>query len=480
MQRRSLSPSLRPMMTIPVALTIRPRVRGRGSSARPEEVMPEKIPEQAGGIVVRLPLDDLPDPERREPERPGEVGQEGRDRPVVGQEVTPARAEPVSGPPRTASDPGALPDEVDHPRLRDIPARPARAAGPAAEVHLLVVHEITFVEQADRLEDLAPDEEAGARDPVGRAGALGDGRGGDPPRQESGGQPEPQPPLQLAPDRVEAEGRALRRPVGLLEPGAGDPDLGARLHEFDERPQGPGPDDRVRVQQQDEAGRGGPSQGRPDRRVVAGGEPAVVRQRLNARPTFPAVLGDRGGEPPHRIVAGSAIDHDDPGLRQGAHLGLQRPEAVDRQAGGAVIDDDDQQGRRSATHPGPCLRGRDPARPDARPRSAARAAATRPSKRSSEGRIGAGGTPDPNGLAHLRKILAVRDNAGETSSGLVLEADRAGGRAGQTHLICKSLPVKDLGIVLPRTLNCNFLSYNNLRTWCVSPAFRPWYPQKEE
>src|SRR5512135_2541325 len=36
--------------------------------------------------------------------------------------------------------------------------------------------------------------------------------------------------------------------------------------------------------------------------------------------------------------------------------------------------------------------------------------------------------------------------------------------AGQTHLICKSLAVKDLGIVLPRTLNCNFLSYNNLRT----------------
>src|SRR5512143_2779085 len=41
---------------------------------------------------------------------------------------------------------------------------------------------------------------------------------------------------------------------------------------------------------------------------------------------------------------------------------------------------------------------------------------------------------------------------------------------GQTHLICKSLAVKDLGIVLPRTLNCNFLSYNNLRTWCVSPG----------
>src|SRR5512135_3023067 len=35
---------------------------------------------------------------------------------------------------------------------------------------------------------------------------------------------------------------------------------------------------------------------------------------------------------------------------------------------------------------------------------------------------------------------------------------------GQTHLICKPLAVKDLGIVLPRTLNCNFLSYNNLRT----------------
>ena len=34
--------------------------------------------------------------------------------------------------------------------------------------------------------------------------------------------------------------------------------------------------------------------------------------------------------------------------------------------------------------------------------------------------------------------------------------------AGQTHLIRKSLPVKGLGTVLSRTLNCNFLSYNNL------------------
>ncbi len=43
--------------------------------------------------------------------------------------------------------------------------------------------------------------------------------------------------------------------------------------------------------------------------------------------------------------------------------------------------------------------------------------------------------------------------------------------AGQTHLICKSLTGKNLGIVSPCTLNCNLLSHNNLRTWCVSPGW---------
>ena len=112
----------------------------------------------------------------READGPGEVGQERLGAAVVVEEVA-ARGPRTSRPAaRVCAGAGvgharALADQVDDPRRRHVPARPAGPARPAAEVDLLEVHEIALVEQADGLEDLAADDQAGPGDPVGRAGA---------------------------------------------------------------------------------------------------------------------------------------------------------------------------------------------------------------------------------------------------------------------------------------------------------------------
>ena len=96
-----------------------------------------------------------------------------------------------------------------------------------------------------------------AGNPVDRAGLPGDVRGDHPSRQDPGGEAEPQSPFQLTQDRGEAECRALRRPVGVVEPAPGDADVGMTLHESDQLSDRPRSGDRVGVQQEDIARRVG-------------------------------------------------------------------------------------------------------------------------------------------------------------------------------------------------------------------------------
>src|SRR5437879_2253490 len=116
---------------------------------------------------------------------------------------------------------GALPDEVHYPRLGDIPAGPARTIGPQAEIDLFVVDEIAFVQQADRIEDLAADDQARAGDPIDLASIPWDGRFHHPLSQELGNQAEARPALKLAEDRRESKRRPLWRAVGIFKPATG-------------------------------------------------------------------------------------------------------------------------------------------------------------------------------------------------------------------------------------------------------------------
>ncbi len=61
-----------------------------------------------------------------------------------------------------------MPAEVGDDGARDVDARPARLAQPAAQVHVLAVHEVRRVEADDGLEGLAAQQHAGAGQPPGR------------------------------------------------------------------------------------------------------------------------------------------------------------------------------------------------------------------------------------------------------------------------------------------------------------------------
>ena len=67
---------------------------------------------------------------------------------------------------------GRSPLLVDHPGRRLVEDGPTGAVQPPAEVHVLDVHEVSLVEAANRLEGVAPYEEARTRHPVRVAGPV--------------------------------------------------------------------------------------------------------------------------------------------------------------------------------------------------------------------------------------------------------------------------------------------------------------------
>jgi hypothetical protein len=78
-----------------------------------------------------------------------------------------------------------------------------------------------------------------------------DGWGDDPAFEQPGHQSELEVSLEFPERRSETKGRSLRRPVGVLQPTAGDPDSGILIHEIDEGLERIRTDNRIRVQQQD-------------------------------------------------------------------------------------------------------------------------------------------------------------------------------------------------------------------------------------
>ena len=121
----------------------------------------------------------------RKPSRPGHIGEQGAYRAEMFEEVVSSRLEPVLWPALAlrlfTGHAGTLAREMNDLGLRYIPAGPASMAGTKAEVRLLKIHEIVFVQEADRSRTL-PGERAGwPRRPVTRGRPTERG-GNDPPR----------------------------------------------------------------------------------------------------------------------------------------------------------------------------------------------------------------------------------------------------------------------------------------------------------
>src|SRR5213078_3884096 len=89
-------------------------------------------------------------------------------------------------------------DEVHNMAARHVPAAPSRAAGGATEIDFLEIHEELFVKQANILKNLAPDDHARARDPIGRTRLIRRRRRDDAAVQYSRNQPQAKPTLELA------------------------------------------------------------------------------------------------------------------------------------------------------------------------------------------------------------------------------------------------------------------------------------------
>ena len=189
--------------------------------------------------------------------------------------------------------------------------------------------------------------------------------------QEPGDRAEPEPPLQLA-----------RGPRGTGRPTAAACRRGApagsrpgrrrgAAEEVDQAPSAPG---RTTVSGlSSQTSPGGPAEARAGAiaTLLPAANPPFRGATTSDGPAAPAVLADRRGQPVGRVVARGVLDHHRPGPGRRGDLGLERPQAVDRQPGRPVIDDDDQErgglgsgpaARSIGPQPSPCLR-----RPDGEP-----------------------------------------------------------------------------------------------------------------
>ena len=109
---------------------------------------------------------------------------------------------------------------------RHIPSGPTVLLRIETEINIVEIRKIAFVEQADLFEHFAADHHARPGNPIGLENMIYDGRGDDPAFEQPGHQSELEVSLEFPERRSETKGRSLRRPVGVLQPTAGDPDRG--------------------------------------------------------------------------------------------------------------------------------------------------------------------------------------------------------------------------------------------------------------
>ena len=167
---------------------------------------------------------------------------------------------------------------MHHPAFRHVPALPSGAGRAQAEIHLLVVQEVVLAHQADLGQHLAPHHEAGAADPADAlwriAGRLHIGKAS----QDTAGRTEADFAFELAKRIGKPERARLHGSVRIFQPAAGDAGARIGIHEVHQRPRGPGPHIRVRVQQQRIVRRLAAGAKMLDSPVVGIGETAIHRK----------------------------------------------------------------------------------------------------------------------------------------------------------------------------------------------------------
>src|ERR1700704_2082379 len=106
---------------------------------------------------------------------------------------------------------------------RDIPGWPTVLLRVEAEINVIEVREIAFVEQTDFSKHFAADHHARARNPVGLESVVDDGGRHDPTCEHSGHQAQLEASFEFPKRRLKAEGRSLGGAVWVLQTTAGNP-----------------------------------------------------------------------------------------------------------------------------------------------------------------------------------------------------------------------------------------------------------------
>ena len=277
-----------------------------------------------------------------------QVGEHGVAQAEVLDEVAAARFEPVLRPARLS--PVAVGEarggaqHVQDPALRHIPALPAMALGLQAEVALLEIEEIAFVHQADVVEDLPPDHQGRARDPVGRMRVLLWLEMDDASWQQAFQQSDAQRGHQFGQNAEVAKCRRVGSGRGFVVAAGGKSGFGMCLQKIDQRLTGPFQRFRIGIQQPDVVWRVVTVERPPDRYVVAVGETAIVAGCNHLCPLFPAVAPDGICDLLVGAIAGIVVDHDHAGmLRQSCAVVGYRSQAFFGQFGDAIVDRDNKE-----------------------------------------------------------------------------------------------------------------------------------------
>src|SRR5262249_49513820 len=138
------------------------------------------------------------------------------------------------------------------------------------------------------------------------------------------------------------------------EAASADTDFRVSVHKVHDGAQGAGVDDGVGVEQKDVLGRVRGREGGADDVVVAAGEAAGGGELGGVAPAAPAVRFDRAAQAGGGITPGAVLADCDSGAGDGADLGGEGAQAVDRQVHDPVADDDDlelHRGCGAARHP---------------------------------------------------------------------------------------------------------------------------------
>ena len=232
---------------------------------------------------------------------------------------------------------------------RDEPQPPARFAHAMHQLHFLEIEEEAVIEEAGLSQRRAAQHDAGAGQPLRRAGIVTlDDRGRD--AQPLAEPAEAGAAHQLAARRGEVECRSGQRAVRFqqLAAHAAQPRIGP--NHIEQRRDGTRLDERVRIEQMDELGRVGALEQAQHRLIVGPAEAAIEIEREDADPIAPGRSREMRGELLRRSIARIAVHDSDIERTDRRPLRHQRLDAADHIIRCPVVHDHDRERRSGGSH----------------------------------------------------------------------------------------------------------------------------------